>query len=530
MARLRRPRSSDSSDDESSPALSPSLPPVPSPSSSSSSSSPAPLPFSVTEGRRRHRRLVKPEREDLSPREELSTVVEASSSFFRDIARDEEKRSHEENERRLHVSSLPSSSPLRAREVTHEAEWKEILKPDAPSKEEAEELEALQAMILDVYEERERRRQQITRLPFADPRNGNDDLRVCKQERILEEEEEMEADGMSPNTSRRGVEQKKIDKNRETRRGEEDEEEEGRRRRGEEEETQEETRKLRYDAVYASEPLTLRKQKTSIQWTERSAPLDPDVKKKLVHRAVLVLLFAIPYAARQSDLREMILPEETLKKISIRLILKEAAKSLRSYFGLILHSLGERKSAKQEEFYYLSQGVAHALHIQSLTSDREHCLRGFLLFLVPCFTVCRGVLHASDLASYLTACGRRDIIAGFSDVDLADLARPENHKINGLSLRDSPTHLNTLRDFLLECKLLKYIQVFPPSDPDGHTPQSAYITPTDRFVEELSLETFRGDCQEKWEVPLPDGDLAGDVIVGEEEDEEHDETSSTSSG
>lgn len=308
MARLRRPRSSsDSSGDESSPC--PSLPPLPSPSSSSSTSSAAPLSSSVTEGkRRRHKRLVKPERGDLSPREEPSSVLEASSSSRRDIARDEEKTSHEENERRLHISSLPSSSGLRAREVTHEAEWKEILKPDPPSPEEAEELKALKAMILDVYEERERRRQQISRFPSEGPKNGSDDLRVCTQERLREEDAEMEADGVSPNTSRRAVEKKGTDDNGDRRRGEEDEEEEGirrRRRRGGEEETQEVTRKTRYDAVYASEPITLRKQNTSIQWTERSAPIDPDVSvslcfslsENLPYRFLSTLLWARTYAS-----------------------------------------------------------------------------------------------------------------------------------------------------------------------------------------------------------------------------------------
>lgn len=50
----------------------------------------------------------------------------------------------------------------------------------------------------------------------------------------------------------------------------------------------------------------------------------------------------------------------------------------------------------------------------SFSNSGEHRLRGFLLFLVPCFTACRGILHASDLSSYLTACGRGDLVSGFS--------------------------------------------------------------------------------------------------------------------
>lgn len=69
---------------------------------------------------------------------------------------------------------------------------------------------------------------------------------------------------------------------------------------------------------------------------------------------------------------------------------------------------GRRGKGTEEKLSLLSSFLLF------LFRSGEHLLRGFLLFLVPCFTVCRGVLHASDLASYLTACGRHDIITGFS--------------------------------------------------------------------------------------------------------------------
>ncbi|PFH37197.1 hypothetical protein BESB_036550 [Besnoitia besnoiti] len=282
--------------------------------------------------------------------------------------------------------------------------------------------------------------------------------------------------------------------------------------------------RLIYDA-HENMKLTVKSSKT--QFNERPVTLDLELKRKLVRRAVMLLLFAAPYAARQSDLREVILIEPTVKKINVRVILKEAARLLRGHLGLLLQRINDSRGSKADDFYYLAQGIAHARHIESLMTEREHALRGFLLFLVPCFIACRGVISESDLRGYVTACGRADILGDFSESDLGGLALPENQKVHGKSLKDSPPRLETLWDFLLECRHFKYLTFVPGSTSDSPNPQLSCIKPTARLRDELSLENFRRECKANWDVRLPSGDLFG-RLEASSENEESDEASESS--
>lgn len=396
-----------------------------------------------------------------------------------------------------------------------------------PTPEEKAQIRELEAVIADFLAERAKR--QRFRLPptasdsgGCTPRGGS----VPRGDSDRESETERQAEGAEAGEEGEadGKGKEREQKRRRLRGGDsETRSEDGN------EEAYEERSEPHFRLVYDPQEKTPLIVKTATtQYDGKPTTLSPELQRKLVRRTVMILLFAAPYATKLSDLREVILVEQTVKKTNLRFILKETARVMRTHLGLLLRRISGSPGNGSTDCYYLSQGIVHARHIESLTTEREHQLRGFLLFLVPGFIACRGSLHESELKGYLTACGRSDIIRDFSEADLAGLALPENQKVHGKSLKDSPLRLETLWDFLLECRLLKYLTFVSGASSDApNSHQLSSVRPTSRLRDELSLENFRKECKAHWGVRLPSGDLFGHPEVSSEDDGDSEATSET---
>ncbi|KEP63932.1 UNVERIFIED_CONTAM: hypothetical protein HHA_236800 [Hammondia hammondi] len=446
---------------------------------------------------------------------ELNSLAEATAQTEEEAkeAVEEEEKAKEADREKEDEGSLPHSTPLPL----------SVFADAPPTPEEQAQVRELENVIADFLAERARRRQ-LRGPPSAPHRAGGctpggagapgvdrESERSCQEEGGEAEEAER---GEEEGETEEGEERERKQKRRRLRGGEPGSEDENGNE-GADEERGKSSFRLIYDP---REKTPLRINTAPTQFDDRPTTIDPEMKRKLVRRTVMILLFAVPYATKLNDLREVILVEQTVKKVNLRAILKEAARVLRTHLGLLLRRIGGPPGNSGMDCYYLSQGVVHARHTESLTTEREHQLRGFLLFLVPGFIACRGSLHVTELKGYLTACGRSDIIRGFSEADLAGLALPETQKVLGKSLKESPPRLETLWDFLLECRLLKYLSFYSGASSDSNSQQLSCVRPTSRLRDELSLENFRKECRAHWSVRLPSGDLFGHPEVSSEEE------------
>ncbi|RQX70100.1 hypothetical protein TGCAST_236800 [Toxoplasma gondii CAST] len=330
-------------------------------------------------------------------------------------AEEEEEKAKDAEREKEDEGSLSHSTPLPF----------SVFADAPPTPEEQTQVRELENVIADFLAERARLRQ--LRVPPSAPHcaggctpGGVGTLGVDREsERSCQGEGGAEAGRGEEEETEEGEERERVQKRRRLRGGEPGSEDESGNE-GADGERGKSSFLLIYDP---REKTPLRINTAPTQFDDKPTTIDPEIKRKLVRRTVMILLFAVPYATKLNDLRDVILVEQTVKKVNLRAILKEAARVLRTHLGLLLRRIGGPPGNSGMDCYYLSQGVAHARHIESLTTEREHQLRGFLLFLVPGFIASRGSLHVTELKGYLTACGRSDMIRDFSGEQFRETRR-----------------------------------------------------------------------------------------------------------